>query len=156
MTTTPRPARPGQNLWSGALFGVGLIAFVDEAVFHQILAWHHFYDLSTPAVGLLSDGLFHALSWFATIAGLFLFADLRRQRALWLRRWIGGVLIGAGGFQLYDGIVQHKLLGIHEIRYVPEVLLYDIVWNLTAGAMIIAGALLVWTTRTSAAARTTS
>jgi uncharacterized membrane protein len=23
------------------------------------------------------------------------------------------LLLGAGGFQLYDGIVQHKLLGLH-------------------------------------------
>ena len=35
-----------RNLWSGILFGVGLVAFVDEAVFHQILHWHHFYDLA--------------------------------------------------------------------------------------------------------------
>jgi uncharacterized membrane protein len=29
------------------------------------------------------------------------------------KRWWGGLLLGAGGFQLYDGIVQHKLLGLH-------------------------------------------
>lgn len=146
-----RAARSAQNAWSGALFGIGLVAFIDEVVFHQLLHWHHFYDLSTPDVGLVSDGVFHAVSWFATIAGLFLFADLRRGNALWMRRWWGGVLVGAGAFQLYDGTVQHKLLGIHQIRYVPDLLAYDLVWNITAVAMLAAGAFLLVVTRRSAA-----
>lgn len=148
-----RADRSAQNAWSGILFGVGLIAFIDEAVFHQLLHWHHFYDLSTPDVGLVSDGVFHAISWFATIGGLFLFADLRRRGALWTKRWVGGVLVGAGAFQLYDGTVQHKLFGIHQIRYVPDLLLYDILWNVTAVAMLVAGViLLVLTRRTVVAA----
>ena len=147
-----RAARSAQNAWSGVLFGVGLIAFIDEAVFHQLLHWHHFYDLSTPDIGLVSDGVFHAISWFATIAGLFLFADLRRRGALWTKRWWGGVLVGAGAFQLYDGTVQHKLFGIHQIRYVPDLLLYDILWNVTAVAMLVAGIILLVITRRSAAA----
>jgi uncharacterized membrane protein len=143
-----RATHSAQNAWSGVLFGVGLIAFIDEAVFHQLLHWHHFYDRSTPDVGLVSDGVFHAISWFATIAGLFLFADLRRRGALWPRRWCGGVLVGAGAFQLYDGTVQHKVFGLHEIRYVPDLLAYDLTWNITAVLMLAAGiALLVLTRR---------
>ncbi|WP_240663929.1 DUF2243 domain-containing protein [Microbacterium enclense] len=138
-----------RNLGSGILFGVGLIAFVDEAVFHQLLHWHHFYDLGTSEIGLVSDGLFHALSWAATIGGLFLLADLRRRRAFWQMRWWGGVLLGAGVFQLYDGTVQHKWWGIHQIRYVPDLLPYDLTWNITAVAMIIAGAALTVRTRRS-------
>jgi uncharacterized membrane protein len=60
-------------MWSGALVGVGVSAFVDETVFHQLLHWHHFYDKSTPDVGLVSDGLFHAFGWFAAVGGFFLF-----------------------------------------------------------------------------------
>ncbi|MFU8947308.1 DUF2243 domain-containing protein [Mycetocola zhadangensis] len=146
-----RAARSAQNAWSGILFGIGLVAFLDEAVFHQLLHWHHFYDLSTPDVGLVSDGIFHAVSWFATIGGLFLFADLRRRGALFIRRWWGGVLVGAGAFQLYDGTVQHKLFGIHQIRYVPDVFIYDVVWNVTAVAMLVAGAVLLVMTRRSGA-----
>lgn len=111
-----------RNLWSGILFGIGLVAFIDEVVFHQLLRWHHFYDKSTTDIGLISDGLFHAFSWFATIGGLFIFADLRRRNALWLKRWLGGVLLGSGTFQLYDGTIQHKLMKIHQIRYVNNVL----------------------------------
>ncbi len=136
-----------RNLWSGILFGIGLVAFIDETVFHQLLRWHHFYDKSTTDIGLISDGLFHAFSWFATIGGLFLFADLRRRNALWITRWWGGVLLGAGGFQLYDGTIQHKLMRIHQIRYVENVIIYDLIWNTIAVLMIIIGLSLVARTR---------
>ncbi|WP_373233411.1 DUF2243 domain-containing protein [Cohnella sp.] len=132
-----------RNLWSGILVGLGFVAFFDETVFHQLLHWHHFYDKSTTDLGLVSDGLFHAFSWFATIGGFFLLADLRRRNMWSVKRWWGGVLLGGGGFQLYDGIIQHKIMRIHQIRYVEHVMLYDIVWNLAAIAMIVAGAALI-------------
>ncbi len=128
-----------RNVWSGVLFGIGFVAFIDEAVFHQLLRWHHFYDLSTTDIGLISDGLFHAFSWFGTIAGLFLFADLRRKRSFIRERWIGGILLGVGGFQLYDGIIQHKLFRIHQIRYVDNVIVYDVIWNVIAILLIVIG-----------------
>jgi len=68
--------------------GIGVAGFIDETVFHQLLHWHHFYDKSTPSWGLISDGLFHAASWFCMIAGLFVFADLRRRGA-WRATWRG-------------------------------------------------------------------
>ncbi len=132
-----------RNLVSGALLGVGVAAFVDETVFHQLLHWHHFYDRSTPAVGLVSDGIFHAFGWFATVAGLFLFAELRRRQAFEPARWWAGLLLGAGAFQLYDGTVQHKLMRLHQIRYVPDVAWYDWTWNVIAVLMLLAGAVLL-------------
>jgi uncharacterized membrane protein len=139
------------NTVSGALFGIGVAAFVDEAVFHQLLHWHHFYDRSTPAAGLVSDGIFHAFGWFAVVASLFLLVDLARSNALWWIRWVAAVLIGAGGFQLFDGTVQHKLLGLHQIRYDVDLVPYDVTWNVVAVALITAGAVLFRRTR---AART--
>ncbi|MEK3765431.1 DUF2243 domain-containing protein [Solibacillus sp. FSL K6-4121] len=133
-----------RNMWSGILFGVGLIAFVDETVFHQLLRWHHFYDKSTTDIGLISDGIFHAFSWFATIAGLFLFADLRRRNGLIFQRWLGGVLLGIGVFQLYDGIIQHKWMRIHQIRYVDNVIVYDIIWNVSALIILLIGLFLLF------------
>lgn len=133
-----------RNILSGFLFGVGLVAFIDEAVFHQLLHWHHFYDNSTTKIGLVSDGFFHAFSWFATIGGLFMFADLRRRHAVRRLKWQGGVFIGAGAFQLYDGIIQHKLMRIHQIRYVDNIFIYDIIWNVAAVILLTAGALLLF------------
>jgi len=151
MTQPHDTSYSARNLWSGILFGIGAIAFIDEAVFHQLLHWHHFYDRSTTEVGLVSDGVFHAVSWFATIAGLFLLADLRRRHALHWGRWTGGVLIGAGSFQLYDGTIQHKVLGLHQIRYVDDLIVYDIVWHAVAIAMLVAGIVTVVRTRRSVA-----
>lgn len=142
-----RSAYSARNLWSGFLFGIGLVAFIDETVFHQLLHWHHFYDKSTTDIGLVSDGLFHAFSWFATIGSSFMFADLHRRNAFWLTRWWGGVLLGAGIFQLYDGTIQHKLMRLHQIRYNVNILPYDLTWNIIAIAMIVAGTILIIRTR---------
>ncbi|MEV4701720.1 DUF2243 domain-containing protein [Actinoplanes sp. NPDC049316] len=138
MSTVPR-----RNMLSGVLLGVGVAGFVDETVFHQLLHWHHFYDKSTPAMGLISDGLFHAGSWFCTVGALFLVADLRRRAAFRATPWWGGLLLGAGAFQLYDGTVQHKLLGLHQIRYHVELAPYDWTWNVIAVVLIVAGAVLL-------------
>ncbi|HYP44836.1 MAG TPA: DUF2243 domain-containing protein [Propionibacteriaceae bacterium] len=141
------PPRPGRNVVSGALLGVGIAAFLDETVFHQLLHWHHFYDRASASLGLVSDGLFHAFGWFATVASLFLFADLRRRGDLQPRRWLGALLLGAGAFQLYDGIVQHKLLRLHQIRYGVDLGPYDLVWNLVAAALVATGVVLLVRTR---------
>ncbi|WAP51558.1 DUF2243 domain-containing protein [Arthrobacter sp. ATA002] len=149
-TSPVRPRR--RNVLSGVLVGIGIAAFVDEVIFHQLLQWHHFYDKSTTAAGLFSDGLFHAFGWFAVVAGLFLFADLRRRSMLLPARWAGAILLGTGAFQLYDGTVQHKLMGLHQIRYDVPLLPYDLLWNASAALMILAGAVLLHRTRHDTAA----
>jgi len=142
------PTRGGNGL-SGALFGIAVAGFVDETVFHQLLHWHKFYDRSTTEVGLVSDGLFHAFSFFAAVAGLFLLAELRRRDELVWGRWVGAALVGAGAFQLYDGTVQHKLMGLHQIRYGVDLLPYDLTWIVVAVALVIAGVVLLTRTRGS-------
>lgn len=137
--TAGQAIRNGRNLAAGILLGVATVAFVDEAVFHQILHWHHFYDRSTSDVGLVSDGLFHAFSWFATVAALFLVGELRRERTFWGRRFLAGWLTGAGFFQLYDGLVQHKVFGLHQIRYDVDLTPYDAVWNAVAAVLLLTG-----------------
>jgi uncharacterized membrane protein len=141
---TGRAARHGRNTAAGVLLGLGTVAFVDEVVFHQLLHWHHFYDLSTTGVGLVSDGLFHAFSWFATVASLLMVASLRRERSFWGSAFAAGWLTGAGFFQLYDGLVQHKLMGLHQIRYGVNLVPYDLTWNILASILLVAGVVL-WT-----------
>jgi uncharacterized membrane protein len=151
--TTPRRQLPAgygaprlaRSVWSGVLIGVGIAAFVDETVFHQLLHWHHFYDKSTPSVGLVSDGLFHAFGWFAVVIGLVMVADLRRRAGLVGRGLLGGIFVGAGFFQLYDGTVQHKLMGLHQIRYHVNIAPYDWTWNIVAVLFLVVGAFFVRT-----------
>ena len=111
-------------------------------VFHQILGWHHFYDRSTSGVALLSDGLLHATELIVIVAGFFLFADLRRRQALAAGAARAGFLLGVGGFQLFDGLVDHKILRVHQIRYAVDLLPYDLAWNLGAVTLLIIGSIL--------------
>lgn len=137
-----RGTRRGRNLTAGVLLGVGTVAFVDEVIFHQILHWHHFYDLSTTDVGLVSDGILHAFSWFATVAALLMVASLHREHSFRGVDFAAGWLTGGGFFQLYDGLVQHKLMGIHQVRYGVDLLPYDLAWNIPGGILLIAGIVL--------------
>jgi uncharacterized membrane protein len=143
-----------RSVVAGVLFGVGVAAFVDETVFHQLLHWHHFYDRSTPDAGLVSDGFLHAGGWIATVTGLFLFADLQRSRTAVTRAVWGGALLGWGAFQVYDGLFQHKVLRLHQIRYDVELLPYDVAWNVAGAAGVVAGLALLWPLRRAAPART--
>jgi len=136
-----------RSLWVCALIGIGLMAAVDEIVFHQILAWHHFYDRSTGDIALMSDGLLHAAELVILVAGLFLFADLRRKDALAPRSAWAGLLLGLGGFQLFDGIINHKVLRLHQVRYDVDTLPYDLAWNGAGLALLLVGVVLALRSR---------
>ena len=139
-----RPAvRPGRSMAATALIGVALMAAADEIVFHQLLGWHHFYDRSTPAIGLLTDGLLHTAEVLALVVGFVWWADLRRTRALSPPHAWTGLFLGLGGFQLFDGVVNHKLLRLHQVRYeVPDLLPYDLAWVGAALVLLAVGAVL--------------
>ncbi|MEU4779537.1 DUF2243 domain-containing protein [Micromonospora sp. NPDC023633] len=144
-----RSGAPGlrRSVLAAAVIGAAVMAAVDEIVFHQLLGWHHFYDRSTPSVGLLSDGLLHSAELLALVGGFFWFADLRRRGALVPRAAWGGFLLGAGAFQLFDGIVDHKVLRLHQIRYGVHLLPYDVVWNVAAVVLLLCGAWVTWRVR---------
>jgi uncharacterized membrane protein len=122
-----------------AVIGAAVMAAADLIVFHQLLAWHHFYDRSTPAVGLLSDGLLHTAELLALVAGFFLFADLCRRRALAPVHAWAGFFLGLGAFQVFDGIVDHKVLRLHQIRYGVDLVPYDWTWNLGGLVLLLIG-----------------
>ncbi|TXK45855.1 DUF2243 domain-containing protein [Pontibacter qinzhouensis] len=137
------PHTKRRSMQAAALVGVGVMAAVDEIIFHQILAWHHFYDRSTTEVGLMTDGLLHAAELIAVVAGFFMLLDLRRQDALVTGRAWAWFFLGLGSFQLFDGIVDHKVLRLHQIRYVENLLPYDISWN-AAGLLLLLIGLYLW------------
>lgn len=73
----------------------------------------------------------------------FLMLDARRRRTFWTAAAWAGFLVGLGLFQPWDGIADHKLLRLHQIRYRVEVLPYDIAWNTAGGILLLAG--IIWT-----------
>ncbi|SDR72862.1 Uncharacterized membrane protein [Halopseudomonas xinjiangensis] len=128
-----------RSFWYAVLVGIGVMAAVDEIVFHQLLQWHHFVDLATPFIGILSDGVLHAIELLATAVGFVLLVGLARERMLHVAMVWAGVLMGSGGFQLFDGVVNHKILRIHQVRYGVDPLLYDLTWNAVGIALLVVG-----------------
>jgi uncharacterized membrane protein len=132
-----------RSYWAAFLLGIATMAAIDEIVFHQILAWHHFYDNAAGDIGLLSDGLLHAAELFMFVFGFFLMLDARRRRSFWPAAAWAAFLVGLGLFQLWDGVIDHKVLRLHQIRYGVELLPYDVAWNAAGGALLLTG--IIWT-----------
>ena len=151
--TRPVTVDRRRSVLTGTMLGVAIMAAIDEIVFHQLLSWHHFYDRSTPDISLLSDGLLQTAYLVLLVAGFFWFADLRRRGTLARRSTWGGFVLGLGTFQLFDGIVDHKLMDLHEIRYGVDVLPYDLAWNGAALVFLLVGAFMLWRSRDEGATR---
>jgi putative membrane protein len=110
------------------------MAAVDEIALHQVFGWHHFYDRSTSQTGLLSDGLLHAVELVALVGGFSLWADARRSGRFSPPAAWACLFLGAGGFQLSDAIINHKVLVLHQIRYGIKLAPYDTAWNASGAA----------------------
>lgn len=135
------------------MIGIGIMAGVDTIIFHQLLGWHHFYDLATPAIGLASDGVLHAAELLVIVAGFFMLADVRRQRTLAHGYAWAGFFLGAGGFQFFDGLVNHKVLRLHQIRYDVYLLPYDVAWIASALLLMAVGGVILVRSRPTGGAR---
>ena len=131
-------------LWPAVLVGIGVAGSLDEIVLHQLLRWHHFYDQGSQAAGLIADGIFHLGSTAALVIGLVLLVQRWHTARDPLRQATAGILVGVGGFNLYDGTIQHKLLGLHQVRAgAPNNLPYDLVFIAIAAVVLLAGLLLL-------------
>jgi uncharacterized membrane protein len=117
------------------LAGLGLGGFVDGIALHQIAHWHNMGSAVLPPVTLdamrrnmVWDGWFHALCLALVLAGVYaLAADMRaRRRAPTARALTGHLFLGAGLFNLVEGVVDHHVLQLHHVRDLPvHVPLYD-------------------------------
>jgi uncharacterized membrane protein len=137
---------------SGFVLGFGLGGFLDGIILHQILQWHHMVSSVYPMdtlegleINTLWDGIFHISMYLITAIGLvLLWRALTRQDTPHAPRLvIGAMLLGFGGFHLFDSILNHWLLGVHHICYEPSTTTCDagffalgLVW-LALGALLI-------------------
>jgi len=110
-------------LFGAGVFGFGCSALVDVLVLHHILQWHHLLSGVYPTdtldglrVNLLADGLFSiAMLVIAGVgAGLVWRAERRERRPLAVRPIAGTALVGLGTFDLFDAVVDHIVLGLHQ------------------------------------------
>jgi uncharacterized membrane protein len=140
-------------LWTGVLLGIGTAGTLDQVLLHELLQWHTFYVHTDQYWRTFIDGLFHL-----AMAGLLFFGAMRlwRQRqSLGPARREGrtlaaGILLGMGGFNLYDGTVDHKILQLHPVREgVADQLPYDLAFIAVAVLLLVAGWLVWRSTRSS-------
>lgn len=130
---------------AGIVLGLGQAGFFDGIVFHQLLQWHHMFssiktDMTVAGLELntIGDGLFHLLDWLLTLAGIFLLwrAGTFKDTA-WSGQVFGGALLmGAGAFNVVEGILDHHLLGIHHLKPGANQLLWDLAF-LAVGVLLI-------------------
>lgn len=139
-------------LRTGLVLGIGAMGALDEIVFHQLLQWHHFYDHADDFGRIASDGLLHLATLTLLLVGVGrLWAGRRALAALLSARPLrAGILLGMGGFQLFDGVIDHKVLRLHQVRTDTAALLpYDVAWNAVALLLLLAG----WISLSAAAPR---
>lgn len=131
---------------TGVILGIGAMGAIDEIVFHQLLQWHHFYHDTTEFYQTFADGLLHLFTLAMLVLAAILVWRERRQLAtvVTARPLLAGVLLGLGGFQLFDGIVDHKILRLHQVREDTSNLFpYDLAWNAGAVLLLVIG-WIVW------------
>lgn len=128
--------RSGLLVAAGIFIGAGLLAgFVDGILLHEILQWHHMITTVRPATNLsnlemntLGDGLFHVGTWVLTVIGVALLwrAGGRSDIAWSPKIFAGSLLLGAGGFDVLEGLIDHQVLGIHHVKSGPNQLMWDL------------------------------
>jgi uncharacterized membrane protein len=147
---------------AGIVLGLGQGGFFDGIVFHQLLQWHHMFSELAPETTIaglelntVGDGLFHLLDWILTLTGLaLLWRAVLHKVPLSTATLIGSILIGAGLFNLVEGVIDHHLLGIHHVKPGLHQMTYDISFLVAGAVLVVIGWRLV--TPASEAARSHS
>jgi uncharacterized membrane protein len=144
----PDPIAPRPFVLPAVVLGIGLGGLLDGIVLHQVLQWHHMASAVDPPTTVealhrntLADGLFHAVAWVATLAGVLLLwraFGLARGRPSW-GVLVGGLLVGFASFNLVEGVVDHLILGIHHVREGPDAALYDAAFLIGSALVFVIG-----------------
>lgn len=114
---------------TATILGIGLGGFIDGIALHQVLQWHEMLSNKIPpttvlgkTVNMFWDGVFHAFCLLVVLTGVILL-----WRLLW-RKDIdrsgkllgGGLLLGWGMFNVIEGIIDHHLLKLHNVREISS------------------------------------
>ncbi|AEH37795.1 DUF2243 domain-containing protein [Halopiger xanaduensis] len=143
-------SRRRRLLLAGGTIGFGFGAVLDVVIFHQILQTHHllsgFYDPYTydgVRTNVMFDGLFTAGMLAITAIG---FAMLWRvvngtDARLSTRALVGSTVLGAGAFNVFDGIVDHYVLDLHNVVHGTEA--WNPHWVVVSVLMLGLGAIIL-------------
>jgi uncharacterized membrane protein len=111
------------------VLGIGIGGFIDGIVLHQILQWHEMLSNKLPpstlqakSVNMFWDGIFHAFTLLVVITGIILLWRLMGRKDIDRSGYllIGGLLMGWGLFNIIEGIIDHHLLKLHNVREITS------------------------------------
>jgi uncharacterized membrane protein len=141
---------------AATLLGIGMGGFVDGILFHQLLQFHNMLSgadyfpktgvsperlVVNMEINMFWDGLFHAVTWLTTAAGLaLLWRAGQRPDVPWsTRTLIGGLALGWGLFNLVEGLINHHILHLHHVTETENHLLWDLTFLALGILLIIIG-----------------
>jgi uncharacterized membrane protein len=144
--------RSGLLVAAGISIGAGISGFVDGIFLHEILQWHHMVTSVRPATNLsnleantLGDGLFSLGTLIVTIIGIaLLWRAGGRNDVPWSSKIFGGsLLVGAGLFDVIEGLIDHQILGIHHVKPGPNQLAWDVGFLALGAVLTLVGWILL-------------
>ncbi len=120
-------ANPGQHrdayvplAAAATILGIGMGGFVDGIVLHQILQWHEMLSnrippttLEAKTVNMFWDGIFHAFTFLVTLTGIIMLWQLLIKKGI---NRNGGLLLGWALFNILEGLFNHHILKLHNVR----------------------------------------
>lgn len=110
---------------AATVLGIGIGGFIDGIVLHQILQWHEMLSNKLPpttyvtkSVNMFWDGIFHSFTLLVVLTGIILLWKLLSRRDIdrSANLLAGGLLLGWGLFNIVEGIIDHHLLKLHNVR----------------------------------------
>jgi uncharacterized membrane protein len=136
------------------ILGIGLGGFIDGIILHQILQWHEMLTNKVPnttldgkSINMFWDGIFHFFCLFVVLTGLFFLWKLfsRPDANKSGKLLIGGMILGWGLFNIVEGVIDHHLLRLHNVK---ETTSNPDFWNygfiIVSLVMLIVGYVLVY------------
>jgi uncharacterized membrane protein len=122
-------ANPVPLTTAALVLGIGAGGFVDGIVLHQILQWHEMLSAKIPpdtlvnkSVNMFWDGIFHFFCLLVTLTGIIMLwlAGRRRDADRSGSLLAGGLLGGWGIFNVVEGILDHQVLKLHNVREITD------------------------------------
>ncbi|MBW4683054.1 MAG: DUF2243 domain-containing protein [Microcoleus vaginatus WJT46-NPBG5] len=142
----------GTLIAAGILLGMSAAGFFDGIVLHEILQWHQMLTSVMPPTSLSNvkenmvwDGFFHAGVYIINSVGIWLLWRAGKQGEVPASSstFAGALLIGAGGFNLIEGLIDHQILGIHHVKPGPNQLTWDLGFLVFSALLVVAGWILL-------------
>jgi len=110
---------------AAAILGIGMGGFADGIVLHQILQWHEMLSNKIPpttlqakTVNMFWDGIFHLFTFLVTLTGIVMLWQLLFKKGINPNGKLlsGGLLLGWAVFNLLEGLANHHILKLHNVR----------------------------------------